>query len=139
MLGTDKFPSPEGMAAAIEASCAEIITAVLCRVDLVQPDGDILAHIDRERFLLLHNTSGARDAEEALRLARLARAAGLSSWIKLEVTPDARFLLPDPVAMGRAFRKGVEAGREAFLAGRAAPSNVARDSSLLTGFLRNSA
>ncbi len=55
------------------------------------------AHIDRSRYLLLPNTSGARDAEEAIRLARLARAAGCEPWIKLEITPDPYYLLPDPV------------------------------------------
>src|SRR5207247_6379778 len=62
----------------------------------------ILEFIDRERVLLLPNTSGAIDAEEAVRLARLARAAGLPSWVKLEVTPDPRYLLPDPVETLRA-------------------------------------
>ncbi len=238
-MGTGKFPSPEVMARALEASGAEIVTVALRRVDLSRPQEDILAHIDRDRYLLLPNTSGARTAEEAVRLARLARAAGLSSWVKLEVTPDPRYLLPDPVetlraaeilvkegftvlpyigadpilakrleeagtatvmplgspigsgrglrtrdavgiiieqarvpvvvdaglgvpshaaeamemgadavlvntavaiardpvAMARAFRKGVEAGREAFLAGRAPVSDTARASSPLTGFL----
>ncbi|MCK4501670.1 MAG: thiazole synthase, partial [Desulfuromonadales bacterium] len=57
----------------------------------------LLSHIDPKRFLLLPNTSGARDAEEAVRLARLARAAGCEPWIKLEVTPDPYYLLPDPI------------------------------------------
>ncbi len=239
LMGTGKFSNPETMARALEASGAEIVTVALRRVDLSRPQEDILAHIDRERYLLLPNTSGARTAEEAVRLARLARAAGLSSWVKLEVTPDPRYLLPDPVetlraaellvkegftvlpyigadpilakrleevgtatvmplgspigsgrglrtrdavgiiieqarvpvvvdaglgvpshaaeamemgadavlvntavaiardpvAMARAFRKGVEAGREAFLAGRAPVSDTARASSPLTGFL----
>lgn len=241
LLGTGKFSSPHVMAQAIEASGADIVTVALRRVDLSRPQEDILAHIDRERYLLLPNTSGARDADEAVRLARLARAAGISDWVKLEVTPDPRYLLPDPVetlkaaeilvgegftvlpymgpdpilskrleevgaatvmplgspigsgrgiltrdsvaiiveqarvpvvvdaglgvpshaaealemgadavlvntavavardpvAMARAFRKGVEAGREAYLAGRAAPSPVAQASSPLTGFLRD--
>lgn len=231
------------MAEAIEASGSEIVTVALRRVDLSRPDEDILSHIDRQRIQLLPNTSGARDAEEAIRLARLARAAGLSTWVKLEVTPDPRHLLPDPVetlraaeilvregftvlpyigadpvlarrleevgtatvmplgspigtnrglltrdsvgliieqarvpvvvdaglgvpshaaeamemgadavlvntaiaiardpaAMARAFRKGVEAGREAYRAGRAGTSPSARASSPLTGFLGDTA
>jgi thiazole synthase len=239
LLGTGKFASPQTMAQAIEASGAEIVTVALRRVDLTRPDDDILTHIDRQKYLLLPNTSGAKDSEEAIRLARLARAAGLPAWIKLEVTPNPRHLLPDPietlkaaellvkegftvlpyigadpvlakrlesvgtatvmplgapigtnrglktrdsvaiiieeaqvpvvvdaglgvpshaaeamemgadavlvntavaiagnpVAMARAFGKGVEAGREAYLAGRGATSTTAQASSPLTGFL----
>jgi len=71
-------------------------------VDLSNPADDMIGAIDRARFLLLPNTSGARDAEEAVRLARLARGAGLEPWVKLEVTPDPRTLLPDPVETLRA-------------------------------------
>ncbi|MDW7711676.1 MAG: thiazole synthase [Deferrisomatales bacterium] len=102
LVGTGKFSSPQAMTAAIEASGAEIVTVALRRVDLTRPEEDILTHLDRSRLLLLPNTSGARDAEEAVRLARLARAAGLSDWVKLEVTPDPRHLLPDPVDTLRA-------------------------------------
>ncbi|GAB4275780.1 MAG: thiazole synthase [Deferrisomatales bacterium] len=241
LMGTGKFPNPEVMAQALDASGTEIVTVALRRVDLTRPDQDILAAVDRNRYQLLPNTSGARDADEAVRLARLARAAGLSSWVKLEVTPDPRYLLPDPmetlraaevlvregftvlpyigadpilakrleelgtatvmplgspigsgrglltrdsvaviieqarvpvvvdaglgvpshaaealemgadavlvntavaiardpVGMARAFRLGVEAGRAAYRAGRAAPSVTARASSPLTGFLRD--
>lgn len=97
MLGTGKFPSHEIMAAALEASGCEIVTVALRRVDLNAPGKDILDFIDRGKYHLLPNTSGARTAEEAVRLARLSRAAGLSNWVKLEVIPDPRFLLPDPV------------------------------------------
>jgi len=90
------------MADAVLASGTEIVTVALRRVDLTRPDEDIVAHLDRERVLLLPNTSGARDAEEAVRVARLARATGLSTWVKLEVTPDPRHLLPDPVETLRA-------------------------------------
>lgn len=101
-LGTGKFGSPELMRAAIEASGTEIVTVALRRVDLHDPVDSLLAHIDRERYLLLPNTSGARDAEEAVRLARLARAAGCEPWVKLEVTPDPHYLLPDPIETLRA-------------------------------------
>ncbi len=96
-LGTGKFPSNESLQAAIEASGTEMVTVALRRVDATAVDGDILDAIDPDRVLLLTNTSGADDAEEAVRLARLARAAGLPTWIKLEITPEPRYLLPDPV------------------------------------------
>jgi thiazole synthase len=98
IAGTGKFGSYEVMRRALEASGAEMVTVALRRVDLDATGGrDILEFIDPERFLLLPNTSGATDAEEAVRLAGLARAAGLPTWIKLEVTPEPRYLLPDPV------------------------------------------
>ena len=98
ILGTGKFPSGDAMRDALEASGAELVTVALRRVDLDSTGGpDILEFIDRERFLLLPNTSGALDADEAVRVARLARAMGLPEWVKLEVTPDPRYLLPDPV------------------------------------------
>ena len=241
LLGTGKFSSPEMMKRAIEASGAEIVTVALRRVELDNPQDSILSHIDTKRTLLLPNTSGARDAIEAVRLARLARAAGCEPWVKLEVTPDPQYLLPDPVEtlkaaeilvkegfvvlpyinadpilakrledlgtatvmplgapigsnrglktrdaiqiiiekstipvvvdaglgapshaaeamelgadavlvntaiavagdpelMARAFRKGVEAGREAYLAGLGSSQNTAEASSPLTGFLRS--
>lgn len=240
LLGTGKFPSPGSMKAALEASGAEIVTVALRRVDFADAGDSILGAVDPERYLLLPNTSGARNAEEAVRLARLARAAGCEPWVKLEVTPDPYNLLPDPVetlkaaeilvkegfivlpyinadpvlakrleevgtatvmplgapigsnrgiktrelieiiiekakvpvivdaglgapshaaeamemgadavlintavavagdpvAMARAFRKGVEAGREAFLAGLGRQRKTAEASSPLTGFLR---
>lgn len=239
LLGTGKFSSPSSMVEALEASGTEIVTVALRRVDLSQPRDNLLSHVDKQKYLLLPNTSGAATAEEAVRIARLARASGLSDWVKLELTPEPRYLLPDPIEtlkateilagegfivlpymgadpvlalrlaeagaaavmplgspigsnkglrtrdsiaviieqsrvpvivdaglgapshaaealemgadavlvntaiavagspamMARAFRKGVEAGREAFLAGRAETSSIARASSPLTGFL----
>lgn len=86
------------MRRAIVASGTEMVTVALRRVDLEATGGpDILEFIDRDRVLLLPNTSGAIDADEAVRLARLARAAGMPDWVKLEVTPEPRYLLPDPV------------------------------------------
>ena len=96
-LGTGKFPSNESLRAAIDASGTEIVTVALRRVDPDALSDDILDAIDTDRVLLLTNTSGAVDAGEAVRLARLARAAGYPTWIKLEITPDPRHLLPDPV------------------------------------------
>ena len=100
ILGTGKFSSPERMRDAIEASGCEMVTVALRRADLSggrDPFANILEFIDPQRFLVLPNTSGAMNAEEAVRLARLARAAGLPAWVKLEIHPDPRYLLPDPV------------------------------------------
>ena len=97
LVGTGKFASPDIMAEALKASGAEIVTVALRRVDIDNENDDTLAAIDRSRYLLLPNTSGARDAGEAVRIARLARAATGINWLKLEVTPDPYYLLPDPV------------------------------------------
>jgi len=100
ILGTGKFSSPEAMREALEASGAEIVTVALRRADLSgkqDPFANILEFIDPNKYLLLPNTSGAMNAQEAVRLARLAAAAGLPKWIKLEIHPDPRYLLHDPV------------------------------------------
>jgi len=93
--GTGKYSSPKMMVQALKASKSEMVTVALRRVDLNNPKDHILNHLDRNRFHLLPNTSGAANAEEAIRLAKLAKASGLSNWIKLEVTPESRYLLPD--------------------------------------------
>lgn len=95
-LGTGKFPSNASLEAAIVASGTEMVTVALRRID-ASADEDILDAVDAERVLLLTNTSGADDAEEAVRLARLARSGGYPTWIKLEITPEPRYLLPDGV------------------------------------------
>lgn len=97
MVGTGKFPSHEVMRDCLDAAGSEIVTVAMRRVDITSPATDILSFIDRRRLLILPNTSGARDAGEAVTLARLAREAGLGSWVKLEVVPEPRYLLPDPV------------------------------------------
>ena len=100
ILGTGKFAAPEAMRDALAASGAEMVTVALRRVDLSgqnDPFANILEFIDSKKYLLLPNTSGAMNAEEAVRLARLAHAAGLPKWVKLEIHPDPRYLLPDPV------------------------------------------
>jgi thiazole synthase len=240
LTGTGKFASPQFLEKALAASGTEIVTVAMRRVELENPQDSILSVIDPAKYLLLPNTSGARDANEAIRLARIARAAGCEPWVKLEVTPDPHHLLPDavetlkaaeilvkegfvvlpyipadpvlakrleevgtatvmplgsaigskqgvrtrdaieiiiekagvpvvvdaglgapshaaeamemgadavlvntaiavagdPEAMAQAFKKGVEAGREAFLAGLGRPQRMAEASSPLTGFLR---
>jgi len=96
-LGTGKFSSSAVMAEAIAASDCQMVTVALRRVDLDNPDDDIMKALSQREYTFLPNTSGARNADEAIRLAHLARAASGSSWLKLEVTPDPRTLLPDPV------------------------------------------
>jgi thiazole synthase len=111
IVGTGKFGSHEVMRRALAASGTEIVTVALRRVDLDATGGpDILSFIDPERYLLLPNTSGAVDAGEAVRLARLARAAGMPAWVKLEVTPEPRYLLPDPVETLKAAESLVKEG-----------------------------
>ncbi|NLZ05626.1 MAG: thiazole synthase [Phycisphaerae bacterium] len=102
LVGTGKFASPQVMAQALDASGAEIVTVALRRVDIDNPSDDALRQIDRRRYQLLPNTSGARTADEAIRLSRLARAATGINWVKLEVTPDPYYLLPDPIETLRA-------------------------------------
>lgn len=111
IVGTGKFGSPDVMRAALEASATQIVTVALRRVDLEATGGpDILDFLDPTRYLVLPNTSGAVDADEAVRIARLARAAELPAWVKLEVTPEPRYLLPDPVETLRAAERLVEEG-----------------------------
>jgi len=105
LLGTGKFGSNELMRDALEASGTEIVTVALRRADLSgthDPFADILDFIDAEKYLLLPNTSGAMNADEAVRLARLAATAGLPKWVKLEIHPDPQYLLPDPIETLRA-------------------------------------
>lgn len=96
-VGTGKFSSSDVMQSAIEASESDMVTVALRRVNIEDPGDDMLSHIDTDKCQLLPNTSGARDAEEAVRVARLARAASGIEWVKLEVTPDPYYLLPDPI------------------------------------------
>jgi thiazole synthase len=105
LLGTGKFSSNESMRDALEASGTEIVTVALRRADLSgtkDPFANILDFIDPEKYLLLPNTSGAINADEAVRLARLAATAGLPKWVKLEIHPDPQYLLPDPIETLRA-------------------------------------
>jgi thiazole synthase len=97
LVGTGKFASSRIMAQAITESGTQIVTVALRRVDIENENDDMLSAIDREKYLLLPNTSGARDSKEAVRLAQLARAATGINWVKLEVTPDPYYLLPDPI------------------------------------------
>lgn len=110
MLGTGKYRSAEEMNAALEASGCEIVTVALRRIDLNQPKRSILDEIDWKKYHILPNTAGARTADEAIRTARLARAMGLSDFIKVEVIPDPKYLLPDPIGTLEACKVLVEEG-----------------------------
>ncbi len=111
ILGTGKYRDPETMNRAFAAAGTEIITVALRRLNLDQPgERSLLDEIDWGRYTILPNTAGARTAEEAIHTARLARAMGLSDWVKLEVIPDPRYLLPDPVGTLEAARALVREG-----------------------------
>jgi thiazole synthase len=110
-LGTGKYPDDGSMIAALEASGCELVTVALRRLDLDDPKKKtILDVIDWKRFRILPNTAGCRTADEAVRIARLARSMGLSDWVKLEVIPDPRYLFPDPEETLRAARVLVQEG-----------------------------
>ena len=93
-IGTGKYGADTLIPAVAEASGSQVITVALRRVDFANPKGNVMAHIPKH-MQLLPNTSGARTADEAVRIARLARAAGCGDWIKIEVISDSRYLLPD--------------------------------------------
>ena len=109
-LGTGKFPSVQSLRDSIQASGTQMVTVALRRVDVSSQDEGIISAIDRKKQILLPNTSGARTAEEAVRLARISKAGGCGNWIKLEVTPEPRYLLPDPVETLKAAKILVEEG-----------------------------
>jgi thiazole synthase len=114
-LGTGKFASPALMVDAIRASGAELVTVALRRADLSgkdDPFADILTWLEGGKHLIVPNTSGAFNAEEAVRIARLGAAAGLPKWVKLEIHPDPRYLLPDPIETLKAAEM---LGREGFV------------------------
>jgi len=109
LLGTGKYDSFETMRDAVAASGTEIVTVAVRRIDFDGPGEDITSFLPDE-VLLLPNTSGCETADEAIRSAKLARAGGLPDWVKLEVIPDTRYLLPDPVETLRAAATLVEEG-----------------------------
>ena len=99
IAGTGKYRSLEEMRDAIDASGAEIITVAIRRLPLDKPgEPNLMDYLDWSRYTILPNTAGCRTAEEALFTARLARELTGSNWLKLEVIPDPKYLLPDPVA-----------------------------------------
>lgn len=97
-VGTGKFPSPETMLAAIKASESQMITVAMKRVNMMnEATDDMLTHINREHVQLLPNTSGVRTAEEAVLAAKMSREIFNTNFIKLEIHPDPKYLMPDPV------------------------------------------
>ena len=111
ILGTGKYRSPQVMREALEASGTQLVTVALRRVDLKAGSGDpILGGLDTDRYRILPNTAGCYTAEEAVRVAHLARAAGLSDLVKLEVIGDPKTLLPDTQALLEATRVLVKEG-----------------------------
>lgn len=95
--GTGKFSSPEVMEQALLASGTELVTVALKRVGIQEPDDPLIRHLQHDSLRILPNTSGVRNAGEAVFAARLAREALGTNWIKLEIHPDPKYLLPDPV------------------------------------------
>jgi len=113
MVGTGKFDDYETMQKAHAASGAEIVTVAIRRVDSGAPGHvGIMDYIDLNKYWLLPNTAGCQTVEEAVRVARLSKAMGINNWIKLEVIPDAKYLLPDPIATLEAAKILVEEGFE---------------------------
>ncbi|TWF44815.1 thiazole-phosphate synthase [Chitinophaga polysaccharea] len=108
--GTGKFSSPEVMTSALLASGSELVTVAMKRVDMDNKADDMLQHLAHARFNLLPNTSGVRTAREAVYAAQLAREAMETNWIKLEIHPDPRYLMPDPVETLQAAAELVKLG-----------------------------
>lgn len=96
-VGTGKYRTYEEMINALAASGTEMVTVALKRIDLESNEKTILDHIDWDKYHILPNTAGCQTVDEALYTARLAKTMGLSDWIKLEVIPDPKYLLPDPI------------------------------------------
>ena len=109
-LGTGKFDSNEKMSQAIGASGTEMVTIAMKRVELGNSEDDMLRHVVRPGLQLLPNTSGVRNAEEAVFAAQMAREAFGTNWLKLEIHPDPRYLLPDSVETLKATEQLVKLG-----------------------------
>ena len=110
-LGTGKFNSNDLMARAIEASGTEMVTVAMKRIELEDTNDDLLTHITQKQGIqLLPNTSGVRNAEEAVFAAQMAREAFGTNWLKLEIHPDPRYLLPDSVETLKATEELVKLG-----------------------------
>jgi len=111
IVGTGKYRTMEEMRDAIDASGAEMVTVAIRRLPLDEPDKEnLMDHLDWGRYTILPNTAGCKTAGEALFTARLARELTGSNWLKLEVIPDPKYLLPDPVATLEAARQLIDDG-----------------------------
>jgi thiazole synthase len=109
-LGTGKFGSAEQMEEAVLASGTEMVTVALKRLELGTDTDSLLSHLQHPHINLLPNTSGARNAKEAVFAAQLAREAMETNWLKLEIHPDPRYLMPDPVETLKACEELVKLG-----------------------------
>ena len=111
MIGTGRYRSNEEMVAALAASGTQIVTVAIRRLDLSNPsEKTILDVIDWDKYTILPNTAGSKTAEEAIWAAKLGREVTGSNWVKLEVIPDAKYLLPDPIGTLRAAEELVKEG-----------------------------
>lgn len=114
LVGTGKFPSFKIMKDVIEATGTEVVTVALRRVNINEITENILDYIDSNKIVIMPNTSGAQSADDAVKLARLAKSTGISDWIKLEITPEPRYLLPDPIETLKAAEILVKEGFKVF-------------------------
>ncbi len=109
MVGTGKFSDYKVMKQAHDASGAEIVTVAIRRVDIGAPGHvGLMDYIDTDKYWILPNTAGCQTVEEAVRVARLGKAMGINNWVKLEVIPDPKYLLPDPIATLEAAKQLIE-------------------------------
>lgn len=110
-VGTGKFEDFEVMKNAHEASDAEVVTVAIRRVELnAKGHEGLMNHLDLNKYWLLPNTAGCATVEEALRVARLSKAMGINNWIKLEIIPDPKYLMPDPIATFEAAKILIDEG-----------------------------
>jgi len=109
-LGTGKYSSGAAMAQSLAASGTQLVTVALRRVRMDGETDDILSHLDRSRYQLMPNTSGVRTAKEAVLAAELARDALETNWVKLEIHPDPKYLMPDPIETLKAAQELVQRG-----------------------------
>src|SRR5260370_26123879 len=133
--GTGKYADDETMLGALTASGCELVTVALRRLDLDDPEKKTLLDvIDWKRYRILPNTAGCRTADEATRIARLARSMGLSDWVKLEASPDPRDLFPDPEETLKAARSLVTEGFKglAYINARAVLAKKREDTGTVT-------
>lgn len=111
IVGTGRYSTMEDMAESIEASGTGMVTVAIRRLDLDDPNKKtILDYIDWNKYQILPNTAGCRTVEEALFIARLGKAVGNTNWVKLEVIPDPKYLLPDPIGTLEAAEQLVKEG-----------------------------
>ncbi len=110
-VGTGKFPSPELMQQAVIASETQMVTVAMKRVNMMnEATDDMLTHINRENVQLLPNTSGVRNAQEAVLAAQMSREIFHTNFIKLEIHPDPKYLMPDPIETLKATEELVKLG-----------------------------